>query len=180
MLGIGQGPLGHGHAAPNHTTHQTVTLIPSPGYWPWGHQVDPLTRPGGNGTHLSWYLEPRPARSRLSPNDESEAAASVVDERGRLTCLRHAHGGPAAAQCSRSGARGPDGSRAARRRSSALRASSPYPGLGPPAGVNDEVGISGQGTTRRRRVGARQPTVEARGDPVPHQCASSSAWQLIA
>ena len=111
--------------------HRPQTSNPNSGNRPFRLLSYPTTRPCGYGTHLSCYLGPRPARSRLSPNDESEAAASVVDERGHLTCLRHANGGPAAAQCSRSGARGPDGSRAARRRSSALQASSPYVALGP-------------------------------------------------
>ena len=124
VLGAGQGLLGHGRAPPNHTIHRPATSLPSPGNWSWGHLVDPLTRPSSNGTHLGGYLGPRPARSRLSPNEESGAAASVVDESGHLTCLRLAHGGPAAAQCSSSGARGPDGSRAARRRSSGFE---PHP-----------------------------------------------------
>ena len=126
VVGAGQGLLGHGRAPPNHTTHGAQTSLPSPANWPRGQLIDPFTRTSGSGTHLGGYLGPRPARSRLSPNEESGAAASVVDESGHLTCLRLTHGGPAAAQCSRSGARGPDGSRAARRRSSALQASAPY------------------------------------------------------
>ena len=149
----------------------------SPGNRPWSQLVDPLTRPSGNGTHLGGYLGPRPARSRLSPNEESGAAASVVDESGHLTCLRLTHGGPAAAQCSRSGARGPDGSRAARRRSSALRASAPYVRLagvktyGPrhnSPGVLERTGQSlyhragGEGRAGGETFGARSVRVRGR------------------
>ena len=148
VLGAGQGLLGHGRAPPNHTAHRPATLLPSPGNRPFRLLSDPITRPCGQGACLGGYLGPRPARSRLSPNEESGAAASVVDESGHLTCLRLAHGGPAAAQCSSSGARGPDGSRAARRRSSALRASAPHAGLGPPEGVRVTEEISGQGEKR--------------------------------
>ena len=146
-MGAGQGLLGHRRAPPNHTAHRPSTLLPSPANWPWGHLVDPLTRSSGSGTHLGGYLGPRPARSRLSPNEESGAAASVVVESGHLTCLRLTHGGPAAAQCSSSGARGPDGSRAARPALKRVRASSPYTPLGPPAGVRVTEEKSGQGTT---------------------------------
>ena len=115
MLGAGRAQQSCGRASPNHTTHGAQTSLPSPANWPRGQLVGPLTRPSSNGTHLGGYLGPRPARSRLSPNEESGAAASIVDESGHLTCLRHTHGGPAPAQCSSSGAQGPDGSRAARR-----------------------------------------------------------------
>ena len=166
MLGAGQGLLGHGRAPPNHTAHRPATLLPSPANWPWGHLVDPLTRSSGSGTHLGGYLGPRPARSRLSPNEESGAAASVVDESGHLTCLRLTHGGPAAAQCSSSGARGPDGSRAARRRSSALRASAPHARLGPPEGIRVTEEISGQGTMNRQERARAEGLCSGRAEEV--------------
>ena len=101
--------------------HRTATSLPSPADWPEGHQIEPTTRPGGNGEHLRASPGPRPARSRLSPDDESGAAAPVVDERGHSTRPRLVRGGSSAAQCSRSGARGPDGREGAARRSRALR-----------------------------------------------------------
>ena len=102
--------------------HRTATSLPSPADWPEGHQIEPTTRPGGNGEHLRASPGPRPARSRLSPDDESGAAAPVVDERGHSTRPRLVRGGSSAAQCSRSGARGPDGREGAARRSRALQA----------------------------------------------------------
>ena len=59
----------------------------------------------------------------------------VVDERGRLTRPRLTRGGAAAAQCGRSGAWGPDGSRAARDGQRTLQRSDPHPRLVRPAGV---------------------------------------------